>query len=212
MSIPKILFRTVGEVTDDQTEAWWARSVELTPGWHHITYRDPADPEEFPYATTYWHACNSGAQRAGIIRLEALMQHGGLYLDSDVELWKDPTPLLDNRAIAAWEDANTIPDAILGFEPDHAVLPVMLDEALRKIPEGAWESGPGVTTRNLAGRDDVTLLPTEWLYPFHWKSSVKRRFDVSTPVGRRNYEKLKSSMPDTFMAHHWRHSWKSTLR
>lgn len=208
MPIPKILFRTVPEVTDAQTEAWWEASVALTPGWTHITYRDPIDPDEFPYSTTFWHACTSGAQRAGLIRLEAMLHHGGIYIDSDVELWRDPTPLLEHHGFAAYEDANTIPDAILGFEYGHPVVPILLDQAINKLSEGAWESGPGVMTRVLPERDDVTILPTAALYPYHWASRVKRLYDQATVRGRRNLAQLRVNSPETYMAHYWRHSWK----
>jgi hypothetical protein len=131
-----------------------------------------------------------------------------LYIDSDVELWKNPTPLLEHQAFAAHEDTNTIPDAILAFEPGHPVVPLMIAEAITWLADGAWESGPGVSTRQLAHRDDVTLLPTAWLYPYHWKPSEKRRYDITTPRGRTNLRNLRATSPDTFMAHYWRHSWK----
>jgi mannosyltransferase OCH1-like enzyme len=204
--IPKRLIRTVPEITDPQTEAWWEASVKLTPGWEHVTLRDPLQPGDFAITSPYWERCNSGAQKAGLIRLEALLS-GGIYIDSDVEIWSDPTPLLDHRGFAAYEDANTIPDAILGFEPGHPVVMPMIREAIDRLPDGAWESGPGVTTRNLPGRDDVTILPTHFLYPYHWKPSMKRRYDIATPNGRRNLAALRASSQETFMAHYWRHSW-----
>lgn len=204
--IPRILFRTVPEVTDEQTEAWWAASVEMTPGWQHITYRDPIDADQFPVTAANWDRCTSGAQRAGLIRLEALTRHGGVYLDSDVELWRPIDHLLHVPGFAAWEDVHTVPDAILGFEPGHPVLPVLLAEAVDRIPDGAWESGPGVTTRNLQGRDDVLLLPPQSLYPYHWNRASKRMHDTRYPHGRRNIEDLKRA-PYALGAHHWRASW-----
>lgn len=208
MSIPKILFRTVPEITDDLTEAWWEESCRLTPGWQHITYRDPQNPDAFPISTAFYDKCGSGAQFAGLLRLEALAHHGGVYIDSDVMLWAPIDALLQLHGFAAWEDQNTIPDAILGFELGHPAVPVMLEEALTRLSDGAWESGPGVTTRNLQGRDDVLLLPPQSFYPFHWNTAAKRRHDITTPTGRRNYEHLRQASPFTFGAHHWRHSWK----
>lgn len=207
--IPRILFRTVPEVTDEQTEAWWQASVDLTPAWEHITYRDPIDATSFPVAAQFWDACTSGAQRAGLIRLEALIRHGGVYIDSDVELWRPIDSLLQLRGFAAWEDVNTVPDAILGFEAEHPVLPVMLAEAVRKLDQGAWESGPGVTTRNLQGRDDVLLLPPQTCYPYHWNRASKRMHDTRHASGRRNLEQLRRA-PYALMAHHWRHSWRES--
>lgn len=206
MPIPRILFRTVPATTDAQTEAWWEASVALTPGWEHITYRDEIDRALFPITSPYWDRCSSGAQKAGLIRLEALHNHGGVYLDSDAELWHPVGSLLQLRGFAAWEDKNTIPDAIMGFELGHPVIPVMIQEAVSKLEQGAWESGPGVSTRNLQGRDDVLLLPPQSWYPMHW--SRKTRYDMANDRGRRAQQQLRDTSPFTFGVHNWRHSWK----
>jgi len=206
--IPRILFRTVPAVTDEQTEAWWAASRSLTPGWQHLTYRDPIDPTDFPLTARHWASCTSGAQMAGLIRLEALYNHGGIYLDSDVELWRPVDSLLQVHGFAAWEDQNTIPDAILGFQAGHPALPVMIAEAIARLGDGAWQSGPGVTTRNLQGRDDVLLLPPQAFYPYHWRAREKQKHDQTTVEGRANLAQLRATSPFSFGAHYWRHSWK----
>jgi hypothetical protein len=82
--IPRRLIRTVPEQTVDEVEGFWSRVVELHPGWEHVTYRDPIDAALFPVTSPLWGRCRSGAQRAGLIRLEALARVGGIYLDSDV--------------------------------------------------------------------------------------------------------------------------------
>jgi len=205
--IPRTLFRTVPTVTDDQTEAWWNASVALTPDWDHITYRDPINPHDFPITAPFWGSCTSGAQMAGLIRLEALHKHGGLYLDGDAELLRDPAPLLMTHGFAGWEDRNVIPDAILGFQAGHPVLPVMIAEAIAMLSEGAWQSGPGVTTRNLQGRDDVLLLPPGSLFPYHY--SIKRQYRADTADGRARVAQIPHEQPWAYAVHHWRHSWRS---
>ncbi len=206
MAIPRIIFRTVPETTPDHVEAYWQTAVDNTPGWQHITYRDPINPDAFPSSTTFWDACTSGAQRAGLIRLDAMAHHGGIYLDSDVEVYRPLEPLTQLRGFAGWEDRNVVPDAILGFEAGHPIVPVMLEEALTRLKDGAWESGPGVTTRNLPGREDVILFPPGTLYPYHY--SIKRRYDPNRPDGARRRTAIPAEQPWALMAHHWHHSWK----
>lgn len=205
--IPRRLVRTVPTDTTVEVEAFWAHAVELHPGWEHVTLRDPIDPGAFPLTSPHWATCTSGAQRAGLIRLEELFWRGGIYLDSDVELYRPLDSLLPVYGFAAWEDANCIPDAVLGFEPMAPVVKDMLDEAVTRLADGAWESGPGVTTRNLAGEADVLLLPPGAFFPYHY--SRKRLFDPTRPQGAHARTRLPREQPWAFGAHHWHHSWKS---
>lgn len=195
--IPPILHRTVPTETTPEVEGWWDHWCDLHPGWEHSTWRDPIDPADFPRTAHAWPRCSSGAQLAGLIRLEALWHHGGIYLDSDVEGYRALNPLLHLPAFAAWEDERTVPDAVLGAEPHHPAIDTCLVLALARLDGGAWESGPGVTTEVLRDRTDVLLLPPASFYPYHWSPAAKRR-GRHAPHWRN---------PWTFGAHHWQASW-----
>lgn len=196
--IPRILHRTVPEDTSPEVDQWWAHACALHPGWEYRTWRDPLDPAEWPRTGHLWEQCTSGAQRAGLIRLEALQRFGGVYLDSDVELYRPLDALLGAPAFAGWEDPRVVPDAVLGSVADHPILDLMLEEACRAVELGlgAWESGPGVTTALLPNRRDVLLLPPGSFYPYHY--SEKNR--------RRNTDH-RTEQPWAFGAHHWHASW-----
>lgn len=195
--IPRILHRTVPEVTTDQVEQWWEHWRMILPGWELMTHRDPLDPAEWPLTGDLWAQCANGAQRAGLIRLEALWRWGGVYVDSDVEPYRNLEPLLDLRGFSAWEDAKVAPDAVLGAEPEHPAVSVLLARARVAIEAGAdaWHSGPGVTTSTLPGRPDWLLLPPGSFYPYHYKERSKRAAPHMT------------EQPWSFGAHHWSGSW-----
>lgn len=199
--IPPRLIRTIPEHTSAEVERFWEWACELHPGWDHITYRDPLDPADFPYTSPAWDLCTSGAQRAGLIRLEALWLHGGIYIDSDVELYRPLDALLDLRGFAAWEDTDTVPDAVLGAEDLHPALWDCLQLALERIRTAdrgwrfAWETGPGVTTAVLAGRADFLLLPPGAFFPYHYTERHRRHEDHA------------AANPWAFGAHHWHASW-----
>lgn len=194
--IPRILHRTVPAETSPDVEAWWDRFGELHPGWELRTHRDPMDPAEWETGDL-WDLCHSGAQRAGLIRLEALYRWGGVYVDSDVEPFRPLDSLLGLPAFAAWEDRKVVPDAVLGSEPGHPAFALMLEQARAAITAGAlaWDSGPGVTTSVLPGRADVLLLPPGSFYPYHYTRKDLADVDHAT------------EQPWAFGAHHWHHSW-----
>lgn len=205
VGIPPIIHRTVPESTDAEVESWWDGFVQAHPsadGWTCRTWRDPLNPDEFPETSGVWDQCSTGAQRAGLIRLEVIWRHGGIYVDSDVECYDTLLPLLNVGCfVAGWEDAKTIPDAVFAAPAKHPVTAELLDAARRSVERGddPWHSGPGVFTRALphaAKRGAAILLPPGSFYPYHWKSKDRDR--------RRDH---KTEQPWALMAHHWRGSW-----
>lgn len=202
--IPARLVRTVPEETSAEVEGFWSKACDMHPRWDHITYREPIDPAWFPLTGPLFDRCQNGAQKAGLIRLEVLLNGGGIYLDSDVEVYRPLDPLRSLRGFAAWEDGVTVPDAVLGAEPDHPAVRECLRLAIERLRsdnpdwrEGntAWATGPGVTTTVLPGRDDWLLLPPGSFYPYHWSERKRRLEDHAT------------AQPWAFAAHHWHGSW-----
>lgn len=202
--IPKRLIRSVPVKTSDEVEAFWDQAAELHAGWEMVTLRDPIDPTWFPLTAKHWSRCQSGAQLAGLVRLEALWHRGGVYIDSDVECYRPFTPLMDLRAFAAWEDPAVVPDAVLGAERAHPAIMDCLNLALRRLhsndPDwctgsGAWATGPGVTTTVLPNRGDVLVLPPGAFYPYSYTEKHRRHEDHA------------AEQPWAFCAHHWAGSW-----
>lgn len=201
--IPRRLIRSVPTGTSSEVEQFWQTAVNLHPGWELVTYRDPINPAKFPITSPLWPLAQNGAQLAGLVRLEALWHAGGVWLDSDVELYRPLTTLLQCNMFAAWEDINTVPDAVLGAEPHHPAIEECLELATERIRglnsdwrtgNGAWATGPGVTTLVLPTHDDVLLLPPGTFYPYHYSEKERRGED-------------HRANPWCFGAHHWAGSW-----
>jgi GT2 family glycosyltransferase len=197
VTIPMILHRTVPAVTTKEVEGWWTKFQQLHPAWDARTYREPIDPKDWPLTGDLFDRCQNGAQKAGLIRLEALFTHGGIYVDSDVEPIRRLDPLLNLLAFAAWEDEKVVPDAVLGAVPNHPAFKELLTRARASIERGedAWHSGPGGTTAVLPDRDDVLVLPPGAFYPAHYLEKAK--------LG------TNGSKPWVFVEHKWHHSWGS---
>jgi len=203
--IPTRLVRTVPRTTSAEVEAFWSTACDLHPEWTHDTLRDPLDADAFPLTFRAWHRCRSGAQLAGLVRLETLWHHGGIYIDSDVELYRSLDPFTGLRGFSCWEDQKTAPDFVLGAEPEHPAIRECIDMALWRITSdssdwrdgnGAWSTGPGVTTSVLPGRDDWLMLPPGTFAPYHYTEPHLRHHDHRT------------EQPWSYGAHHWWHSWE----
>jgi mannosyltransferase OCH1-like enzyme len=207
--IPRRLIRTVPEHPTAAQDELWARARALHPDWEHINLQDPIDPAQFPTTSPLWSKCESGAQLAGLVRLEALVWGGGIYIDSDVVLYRSLEPLRAVSAFAAYEDPRVIPDAVLGAEPEHPAFVQMLKLAVARMRgagnerdwqtnAGSWSTGPGVTTTVLQARDDVLVLGPEAFYPVHYhpRETLEQRLESFKP------------QPWNFGLHRWDWSWR----
>ena len=203
--IPRRLIRTIPQQTNPEVERWWEEAKDLHPRWEYVTWQDPIFPGFFPITSRYWDTCESGAQLADLIRLEDLYTSGGVYIDSDIEVYKSFEPLIGLQGFAAYEDVDHIPNAVMGFESGHPAVGRALELALERHNQGTWAAGVGVTTEVFRERKDMLLLPPGSFYGYHY--SVKDAYDPSTDYGRRNLERLKDSSPWAYCVHHWRHSW-----
>lgn len=197
VTILMILHRTVPQTTSKEVEKWWVQFQALHPAWDHRTYREPINPADWPLTGDLFARCQNGAQKAGLIRLEALFTEGGIYVDSDVEPIRRLDPLLNLQAFAAWEDEKVIPDAVLGSIPNHPAFKELLTRARASIERGedAWHSGPGGTTAVLQDRDDVLVLPPGSFYPAHYLEKARLGTNAHKPW--------------VFCEHKWHHSWGS---
>lgn len=198
--IPPRLIRTVPESTTDEVESFWARAVELHPGWEHVTLRDPVDRSGFPLTAHSWDSCESGAQLADLIRAEELLQRGGIYIDSDVEMYRSFEPLLGLSAFAGWDCVEYIPNAIMGCAPWHPAMARVVELAVERHHLGTWPAGVGVTTEVFQGRDDVALFPPGSFYPVFWRDAQRGHIDWSA---------VPTQQPWAYCAHHAHHSWKN---
>jgi hypothetical protein len=194
-AIPRILHRVVPERTPQVAEAWWAEFGRLHPGWRLMTHRDPLDPAEWPVTSPHWGEAKVGAQLADLVRLEALLRWGGVYVDADVQPFRPFDPLLGAEAFAAWEDDRVVPNAIMGARPDHPAIRECLALCIQRLPQGVWPAGPGVTTEVLTSHPEVLLLPPGSLYAVHYRDPD------------RDAKMLAKPAPWEFARHHYWGSW-----
>lgn len=193
MPIPKIIhFKIPNPATSAQQEAIDI-AKRLHPDWQVMIWQDPVAPDGFRLAK-YWDQTRSGAQLADLIRLEAVLNYGGIYLDSDVIMHK---PLDDIAAhhdfFIASEDGLIPTNAAFGAVAGHPALARIIDDLNNSPPD--WSLPPNVTTgpilfsRILKWRTDIAVLPRETFYPYNWN------------------DKPCAPHPYTYGTHLWEGSW-----
>lgn len=132
------------------------------------------------------HDTHAGS--TNLIRLVALHQMGGIWLDTDVECLRPLDKLLDYNAFFALDKHGVPCNAIMGARAGHPWIKWLLDNLGDiRLKDAAWpchliEQSP---------LDDVTVVPTGWLYPWSYDEPEDR-----------------SRITDqTLTAHYWNKSW-----
>lgn len=155
------------------------------------------------------------SRASNAVRFHALYAHGGIYLDTDVEVLRSFDPF---RRTSCFLGFQYVPDGtsykpfemcvapgVMGARPRHPLIRQMLAEIPRDVPgpEAFAVMGPQMATAvmiraGLTGYSPTavqvggaTIFPKDVFYPYFYKEP----FDRST-VG-----------PDTFSIHHWAKRW-----
>jgi len=133
----------------------------------------------------------SWAGVSNFLRLHVIHQFGGIFCDTDILALKPFDDLLNYNAFAAFQDqidGGRLCNAAFGAAPGHPWIKWQIDNADTELNSDA-ASGPYCMTK--APRGDLEIVPTDWLYPWHYDAPRDQRVPK----------------PDSFMAHYWVGSW-----
>jgi len=148
----------------------------------------------------------SYAQKSDIMRYEILYRYGGVYLDIDIELYKNIEPLLTNDLVICKEDMFTnihICNAFIACTKHNPNLKRCVD-GISKIDFNKpinFASGPMYFRKHIVMNKNVTILDTNVLYPVHWLTHK-----IYMLFGKPNYKKSMFS-DETYGIHQWAHNW-----
>ena len=120
------------------------------------------------------------------VRLYALIQHGGIYMDTDVELVAPLDAFLKHSAFSGFEDSTHVPTGIMACEKDFPLFLEFLryyDNAAFILPDGTLNTTTNVTTitnicrkkgfipdNKLQTIDGFTLYPKDIFCPLDYES------------------------------------------
>jgi mannosyltransferase OCH1-like enzyme len=132
----------------------------------------------------------SWAGVSNVVRLEALRQFGGVYLDADFACHRRiPDEWLEHSAIAAVQDeSGRICNAFMGASAHHP----WIEAQWRSVPNWSGHGAEwGVYSATDAPRDGLTLIDSRFIYPFCY----------NTPAS------LRVLPDDAVLSHQWRNEW-----
>lgn len=117
---------------------------ELMPDWEYVLWNeDNFDISSYPYAREAYDA-RKYAFVSDVARLYALKHFGGVYLDTDVIVYKTFAPLLDYPAFAGFEGSKHMPvgTCVIGSEANGMWVSKQLanyEERRFVLPNGSFD-------------------------------------------------------------------------
>ena len=188
--IPKKIHQVwVGGPMPDKYRPYVDGIRALHPNWEYCLWTDKNIGElGFSLKHEYPHP----AQFSEAIRLKCVLDHGGIYLDADIEARKPMDSFLQYDAFTAMAKENDpedrVCDAVFGAVKAHPWLQWQWD----RVPQWRQYRHPfGVWLMSAAPRDIVSFIPVHLVYPFDW----------DTPEAERKVH------PDSVLVHHWDKTW-----
>lgn len=104
-------------------ESWY----KYLPDYQIIEWNENNfDIEKYQYVKDAYEA-KKYAFVSDVARVEALLQYGGIYFDTDVEVLKSFNPVLDTKCLLGFEEGNYAATSMMGAEPGHALFNMFLD-------------------------------------------------------------------------------------
>lgn len=169
------------------------------PDWEIKKWDESNIPEGIPYLK---HALEKKlyAFAADYMRFYALQEFGGIYLDTDVEIIRCLTPLLEYDAFAASESRNGVMlnGAVIGGMPNAPLFQQILKYYTEMSPI-VFKTIPHVITEiYLKDQNLLKVLDAETFYPYN-------PYDANQTVKQLMYCDITEN---TLAIHHWHKTWK----
>ena len=202
MKIPKIFHHIwVGPNTiSDESVRFINRIKELHPDYEFRLWTNEDLTTDNFSNLEFIHKAKKYAQKADIMRYEILYRQGGIYLDTDFELFKNITELLTHDLVICNEDSNYGMYMSIGFIASikrHPVIKSCVDNIKFCSLNGqenpiCVETGPWYFRKQLKFDETVRMLPTHFMYPVHFNDRFIKDSVISS---------------EAYGIHHWAFSW-----
>ena len=129
------------------------------------------------------------AHRSDVVRLQKLIEHGGIYLDADVLVQRCFDDLLDHQAVLGQEEGYGLANAVILAEPQSSFLRRWLEEyhSFQSAPRESemWNEHSVRLPERLARANptEITVLPpTAFFWPLWTEEHLNWIFASNKPI------------------------------
>lgn len=204
--IPRIIHQTWKDQNIPQRFKSYVRSWQKNhPSWEYHLWDDTANRHfiqtQYSWFLPIYDNYSLNIQRADVIRYFILYTWGGLYVDLDFECFKPVDPLLTGKACVFGIESpehslrkgvdRIISNAFMAAVPRHPFFYTVMKQLVTDIPEqmdfGRFvleTTGPLMLSRVLSkfhDGNDITLLPSEYLFPLDMEAAEQFLKGQSSP-------------------------------
>ena len=136
---------------------------------------------------------------ADYVRCKVLYDHGGIYLDTDITIEKDLSPLLSDSFFIGEEKEGLVAVGVFGCQKRHPLLKRMLEFYETEIFSSPLYTMPSIITEMLQRHhyEDIKIYPRQYFYPFY---PFAPHYEKWTP---------QCVKKQTYTVHWWNASWFS---
>ena len=162
------------------------------------------------------HEAKKWAFVADYVRLYALYNEGGIYLDTDMLILKPLDPLLHHSCFLGFEEPGYVNCAIAGAVPRHPYI----EEMLQRYESRSFDTtriigipkmcSDALTEKGLTSEDvfqevfGVHIYPTDYFYPYPFRIHIQQK-----DLLQKNFMSYVTSR--SYAVHLWNWSWKSVV-
>ena len=174
------------------------------PDYEFKLWNEDNSPIEIPYVKKALEK-KYYAFAADYVRLYALYIEGGIYLDTDMEIVKDLSPLLNSKLFLGYESKDLINVAIIGSEKNHFLLKEIMQtleqsnnyETIPKVITNIFDKNP-----DLYRDESIKIYPPKFFYPYNPYDPERKDLELM----------YMDIVEDTYAIHHWGKSWKLSFQ
>jgi mannosyltransferase OCH1-like enzyme len=186
-------------------EEWWAGFKTIHPDFDFITLTDDTEIELPPALEAIYYSVDTYAGRSDILRLLALYELGGIYIDTDMMPLKSLEPLLSDKPFIGQRSSKSFATGVIGCPAKHPAMRELINSLPtwyldHKDHTASVQTGPAFVSSVWFGRSDVNHLPITTFYPYNGFMAPKRD-------ERMRIFQDKQFPPEMLAAHFGNHMW-----
>ncbi len=168
-------------------EEWWVMFKKIHPNYNFLTINDNNLYEILDVPNNIKYLINKVSSYAGlsdIVRLIALYQIGGIYVDTDIKPLQSFDKLINDKPFLGLRSSKSFETAVIGSPKNH----IAIKETIEKLPfwfeknlnkSASVQTGPAFVSSVLFGREDVIHLPIKTFYPYNGFGAPKRKDKIN---------------------------------